>query len=496
MIRHLTSILHYMGFLELDGDKLERTSLYKLQIWVKRTRDWMDGEFKTGAEMIRSVHREAGEELLGLKAKDARDKLKKAEQVLDALSLDFIGKPWAELNRDTDDGAPAYEQLFSSATGIIRDVRLMVQRVYDPAGLNAFRYSHDSLRELEANEKSQAYPLWKRLSVLRGFYEALDRKRRELTKKVELVHAEVDRRVPELASGEKAFPIQPLTLPLDLYRQELNFGADKPEKTVAAGGTSFGVKTVGFKIAGSHYLEALERIEAIESGLNQPGKLVAKFFELLGVWEGLRSKLNKLKDQVGSTLGFFVDAPYEVRKNYDLDGVEGELQDLTESMELGGIREGTDNREAAGTPVLQLVNGLKDDLAKLKDGPRQLEDRLQDIMSGVMPSLEELYGKKHAYHFNAVQRIRMAQGKPYLMWPDRMAETYGRTVTAFEAVVREIETEGERFFAGCGDTTFSVFVGFCQLEAEKKPIDWNSAEHKRHVDVLMSKNLLRLQLVG
>lgn len=495
VVRHFTSVLHYFGLLEQDGDKLERVSAFKLDTWVKRAKDWLDGDFKAGAEGIKAIHRDAGSDLLDIRMKDARDKLKKATDVLGTLSLDFIGKPWAELNEETGSGATLYEERTRAAVSVIREVRLAVQSVFDPTELGAFRYSPDSLREYEAAAASIGYPLWKRLAVLRGFYADLDKRRKALLKRIDEALGEVDKRVHELPTGEKAFPTQALTLPLSLYRQELNFGADRPEKTVTAGGSSFGVKTVGFKIASGHYIEAMDRLDTIEKDLHNPGELVPAFLELLKMWEGLRTQVASLQGRFSHVAAFFADAPSEDRKNYDIRGMEAELADLVDLIENGGIRTGTDGREAAGTPPFQLIHGLKDDLRRASDGPRLLQERLDGIIPSVVSSLEEFYKDKYLCRMNAIARIRMVQGQPSLVWPGVAAETFGKTKGIFEDTVRKIEIEGEAFFAGCGDTTFNTYVGFCQLELEKKPIDWKSAEHRRHRDVLMDKNLLTLKLV-
>lgn len=495
VVRHFTSALHYIGLLEQDGDKLERISAFKLETWVKRAKDWLDGDFKAGAEGIKAIHRDAGSDLVDIRMKDARDKLKKAAETLGTLSLDFIGKPWAELNEETGSGTTVYEEQAQAAVSIIREVRIAVQSVFDPSELGTFRYSPDSLREYEAAATSPGYPLWKRLAVLRNFYGDLEKRRKTLLRRMDEVVAEVDKRVPELPSGEKAFPTQVLTLPLFLYRQELNFGADQPGKMVSAGGSSFGVKTVGFKIASGHYIEALERLDTIEKDLHQPGELVPAFLELLKAWEGLRAEMAGLKGKFGLVVDFFADAPLEDRKNYDINSIEGELADVVNLIEEGGLRLGTDSREDAGTPPFQLIHGLKDDLQKALDGPRFLQERLAGIIPNVVSSLREFYNGKYRYRMNAIGRIRMAQGQAPSDWPDAAVETFGKTKCLFEDTVRKIEIEGEAFFAGCGDTNFNTYVGFCQLELEKKSIDWQSAEHRRHVDVLMGKNLLSLKLV-
>jgi hypothetical protein len=169
--------------------------------------------------------------------------------------------------------------------------------------------------------------------------------------------------------------------------------------------------------------------------------------------------------------------------------------DVQREVEEGGVRDATDSREVAGAPVLQLVDGLEDDLGKLVDRPRQLRERLDEVEQQVIPSLSEQYQRKHASRLAALTRIRKAQGKALPSWPDRKAATYAGTVALFDDVVRQIDTEGEAFFRDCGETTFAVFVGFCDLDIGGRPIDWNASEHKRHVNVLMDKGLLELRLV-
>ncbi|OJH38238.1 hypothetical protein BON30_24150 [Cystobacter ferrugineus] len=499
VVRHYTDFLVNLGLLEADGDKLIRVSGHQLEIRVKAAEEWLDGAFEKDGRAIKAVHDDAGENLLNVRAKDARHRLKAAKNRLEELSLDFIGRPWAELNKNTADGVLFYEQRLRSVIQVVRSVRATVQWVYDPGPLGDFRYSSDALREFDAHEKSPSYPLWKRIAVLKGFYETMEKRRRELTKRIDDTVAEVGRRVPVLASGpeagQQAFPTQALSLPLELYRKELNFNASNPQATVAAGGTTLGITTVGFKIASARYLEALERVDVIESELVAPGKLVASFLEILKVWEGLREDVRKIRDQLKAIEMFFADAPPSVIANIDLASIRRSASELQSAVEEGGIRDGTDSREVAGTPVLQLVDGLEDDIAKLRDLPRQLRERLVEVEQQVVPSLGEQYQRKYGGRLAALTRIRKAQGKDLPTWPDRKGATYAATVALFDEVVRQIDAEGEAFFKGCGATTFAVFVGFCDLANANLPIDWNASEHKRHVSVLMEKGLLELRLV-
>jgi hypothetical protein len=141
------------------------------------------------------------------------------------------------------------------------------------------------------------------------------------------------------------------------------------------------------------------------------------------------------------------------------------------------------------------VDGLEEDLERLKDMPRQLRDRLDEVDTQIVQSLGEQYQRKYGACLSALTRIRKAQGKDLPMWPDKKGSTYGATRALFDGLVRQIEAEGEAFLKDCGETTFAVFVGFCDLALKERQIDWNASEHKRHVPVLMEKGLLELRLV-
>src|SRR5262249_34986248 len=157
-----------------------RVSAHQLELRVKAAEDWLDGAFAKDALAIKAVHEDAGENLLNVRAKDARHRLRAAKKRLEELSLDFVGRPWAELNKGTGDGVLFYEQRLRSAIQVVHTVRSSVQWVYDPGPLCDFRYSDDALHEFDLHEKSSSYPLWKRIAVLKGFYETLEKRRREM----------------------------------------------------------------------------------------------------------------------------------------------------------------------------------------------------------------------------------------------------------------------------------------------------------------------------
>jgi hypothetical protein len=495
IVRHFTTFLVDLGFLGQTGDKIERISIHKLETWVKRAKDWLEKEFDVSANTIKSIHHEAGEKLLNVQAKDARDRLKRAENKFDTLSLDFIDKPWDEMNKETADGMPVYEQKLRTSLMTIRKLIKNTKWVYDPEPCSAFRYGSSYLEEFDLHGGSPGYPLWKRLLVLKGFYQELDKKRKKLIGLVDKILKDVDQRVPELDSGEKAFPLQPLTLPLGLFRKELNFGADKPEKTIAGAGTTLGVKTIGFKLAADQYADAFERLENIGEELELPGRLVPAFLLFLEKWEAMREEIKILSDNMNTLFSFFSDAPEKVRGNYKIDEIKSDFDDIYQVIEKGGIREGTDSRETAGTPVFQLIEGLKEDLSKITDIPRQIQDRIEEADQAVMPSLSEFYNKKYKAKLKAFASIMRVQGKNPPIVPDRKEETYGKTVQLFENFIETAGIEGGSFFAGSGETTFDVYSGFCQLELDRKPIDWHSEENKTHMNTLIEKRLLTLKLI-
>ena len=203
----LIPILLTTGLSDQDGEKVVRTSPHRLETWIKGAKDWMDGAFETGANAIKKIHHDAGHELFEIQAKDARYRLKEAEKKLQSLSLDFIDKPWDELNKEDAAGNLVYDLRLREALKSVGEVRNGVEWVYDPERIRAFRYSQDCL-QFETQGSSPNYPLWKRLAVLQGFYSDLDQRRKGLLKTIQDIRREMDGRIPELPTGEKAFPLQ------------------------------------------------------------------------------------------------------------------------------------------------------------------------------------------------------------------------------------------------------------------------------------------------
>ena len=495
VLRQVTKLLLGLGLLGADGDKLGRVSGQQLQLHVKGASAWLDGKFEQDARAVRKIHEAAGEDLLNVRHKDARHRLKHAAKSLDALKLDFIGKPWTELNRDTDDEMPVYEGRLRTALRVVRGVEEKVRWVFDPEALDIFRYNEEALSHFDTHGSVQSYPLWKRLGVLSGFYDGLSKERKDLTTRVDAVLADVRGRVPELETGELAFPTQPIERPLELFRKELNFAADNPERTVAAGSTTLGVSALGYKLASGKYVEAMERMGQIRSELFDPGKIVSVFMLALDSWGQLREEADKIAQALTEVGAFFEDAPDDVRQESGLEEFQSGVAELRDLVMDGGIRHGTDSREAAGTRVTQLVHGLTEDLQQVADQPRQVHEQFDGILANVLRSLEVRYQSEHRARLNALTRIRKVKGEALPTWPDRLAATYAGTVAAFDGLAETIDREGKAYFEGVAKTRFTDFVALCEMDMDGKPIDWDAAQFREHRDVLIAKKLLELRLV-
>ena len=224
-----------------------------------------------------------------IRAKEAKHSLKTTLQTrLEDLSLDFLGKTWKELNR-VNDGLPVFEERLRIALGVIHQITVVLSRVYDPDRDRGFTYQPEVLQEFQQLQAGSTYPLWKRLKILEGFYKEVEDRRKELLKRIQSVRHEVDSQVPDLSDGKKALPTQAITMPLDLFDSELNFAADHPNRTITVGGSTLGIKSLGFKLHGRNYVEARDRLGEIEAELRaQPGRIVSQFLECMGLWKNLR----------------------------------------------------------------------------------------------------------------------------------------------------------------------------------------------------------------
>ena len=260
--------------------------------------------------------------------------------------------------------------------------------------------------------------------------------------------------------------------------------------------TTLGISTAGYQLVSGKLVEVLTRLAAIRSDLFDGGKLVDNFNTALDRFVALRKETEEAGRKLDALTDFLADAPNEVIDGVGLVDLRASVEAVRSVFFLGDIRQKTDDREAARHRVQTLLPKLVEDLDGEADKPRQVREAIGGAHQSLLPSLIANYQANYGRRLNALYRIRRVQGRPVPNWPDRLEATWGETVDAFEAVVSDIASEGESFFAGEAETTFDVFVALCALDLDKQPIGWTAPENKRHTAVLMDKRLLRLELAS
>ena len=199
--------------------------------------------------------------------------------------------------------------------------------------------------------------------------------------------------------------------------------------------------------------------------------------------------------QVAKAESFYADAPEPIKRKAGLRVLAGELADLDDALNKGGIRQGVDEADAAGAQVTELVKVLEQDLKKLSSKPNQILEKTQGLLRQVLPVLTESYQQEHQGLIRAVSSIRRVQGRQIPAWPDQMANTYAATEAKFTALVEEMRADGNDFFKGLTGTRFDDYVHLLKAQAEGRPIDWQDEANIVHMDNLQSRKLLELRLV-
>ncbi len=498
VVRHLLEILKTLGLIAGDGDRVRLVSRHQLKKQMNNARNWLQGPFVQEVERVRRLNQMAGA-ALELKSKEAVNRLKKTENRLNALDLDFLQQPWDILNRDTAGDEPFYLDRMKAALTAVYEIRRDISWVYDEEGFRLFTYSEDALVRFVQTETAAGYPLWKRARILAGFYRKIETDRRELMTRIDELIQDVQNRIPELTAGpgagQKAFPVQALTLPLGLYRQELDFSADDPGKSIMAGSATLGIKSLGYKLADGKYMDALERLNQIRSDLFDSGKMADSFLVAVEDWEKLCGRMETIANEHAGLAAFFADAPAAVREQAGLNRIAKQVDGLRRDICEGGIRFNTDDREAAGTRVDKLIHGLQGDLAKLADRPGPLEEAIHDARRQVLPSLEAQYQMDYGIKLRAFTKIQRIRGQSLPNWPQRLGITYGATKASFDELVAVMDREGEDFFKGSPETRFADFEGLCRMEADRTPINWDDPSIARHISELKRLKLVEFRLI-
>jgi hypothetical protein len=494
IIRHAVHFLKCLGLVEQDQNTIRQVSKPVLEKQIEGARHWLENRFEQAAGRIRVIHLEEGDNLVDLRAKEAKHWLKDAENRLGDLSLDFIGKDWKFLNKENGD-IFVYDEKLRMALGVITQVTGALSKVYDPDRDNAFTYVPEAIHEFQQLQAGATYPLWKRIKILEGFYKDIDHRRKGLLARITAIRNDVDTRVPELADGKKAFPTQAISMPLELFSKELDFSADHPNRTITVGGSTLGIKSLGFKLHDKKYVEATERLDEIEADLSQPGRIVSNFLVCLETWNNLRDETSKVQIQVSKAQAFYSDAPDQIRHKAGLRLLTREIEDLDDALNKGGIRQGVDEADTAGAQATDLVKVLEQDLNKLSPKPPLILEKAVALMQQVLPVLTERYQQENQDLLRAASSIRRVQGKQIPSWPDQMGDTYAATEAKFAALVAELRADGEAIFKGLNGTRFDDYIHLLKAQAENQPIDWQDDAHVVHMNNLQRLKLLELRLV-
>src|SRR5262249_799620 len=170
IIRQSIQFLKCLGLVEQDQNTIRQISKPILEKQIEGACHWLENHFERIANTIRAIHHDEGENLVDLRAKEAKHWLSDARTRLEDLSLDFLVKTLKELNR-VNDGVPVFEERLRIALKVIHHITVVLARVYSPDRDRAFSYVPEALQEYQQLQASPNYPLWKRLKNLEGFYK-------------------------------------------------------------------------------------------------------------------------------------------------------------------------------------------------------------------------------------------------------------------------------------------------------------------------------------
>lgn len=506
VMRQICSFLEALGFLEAEGaGKFRRVSGKLLKDSLVQCQEWLEGttgqDFRACLASIKAIHEDVANNQLEMRAKEARERIKKAQTVTDTLSLKFLDRNWMELHEEIPDiktgkELPRYVVEYRDAVDTVVEARQAIKLVYDARAYKdlAGSYSPDLLQEYEANHARDNYPLWKRVAILSGFYSNLSKLRAQLLDRIKEQMRQGHDLIEESPDGQKIFPTQVLTNVLKVWRQELSFPSSKPHETIRIGGGTLGAASLGFKVAAGKYREAWNRVSEIEAELTQPGKIPARYFKELERWRELQADQSRLAKDVASWSKFFSDAAAEVRSRFGIDALAKEIAAL-ETILRGGIREGSDDREAAGHSIFKLIDGLEADLKEIEKMPPTIRARLNGLEQGILEALTLEFEAAYRDILGAYARVCVAKKLSLKSWPATLAATYGLTRQLFDELVSDADAGGRTFFQDVSELKWEDYVSLCKMDAEKKDIPWEEEPYSSYVSPLQRKSLVKLRLV-
>lgn len=504
VVRQFCSFLESLGFLTAEGGgKYRRVSSTLLRDGMVQCEEWLTGggqhDFRKFAASIKAIHRGAADELES-RAKQAREEVDCARAEMGELSLQFLERSWPELEEPSADpltGAhsPTFVLEFRKAVASVARARALTERICNPPAFKELvgSYSPDLLPGFEADRLRDDYPLWKRVAILAGFHADLARLRAQLLDRIKeqmrLGHEDME----DGPGGHKVFPTQALTLMLKAWRDELNFPSDNPQQSVRAGAHSVGTAALGVRLHLGKYREAWNRIQEIEGELTRPDKPAQRYFECVKSWRALLAEHQHLSEDVGTWQRFFADGIAEVRRRFRIDDLAADVDAFSRGLREG-VRAGTDEREAAGQSIFQLVKGLETDLEEVAREPAAIRPRLQGLEQGILEALVQEFEEQARDILGAYQRIRTAQKKSPCGWPTALAATYGATRAQFETAVKEAEDGVKAYFADVSELSWQDYVALCRMDSAKQDIPWEQEPFRSYVAPLQRKGLVKLRL--
>jgi hypothetical protein len=280
---------------------------------------------------------------------------------------------------------------------------------------------------------------------------------------------------------------------LKAWRDELNFPSDHPQQTVLAGAHSVGSAALGVRLSLGKYREAWNRLQEIEGELTRPDRAPQRYFESVRRWRSLLDEQRRLAEESGSWERFFADAVSEVRRRFRIEEIAAEVESLCRSLHEG-VRAGTDEREAAGQSVFELVKGLEADLAQVAREPAAILPRLQGLEQGILEALIQEFESEARDILGAFQRILTAQKKSLRGWPSSLAPSYGMTRRQFEQAVKEAEEGVKAYFVGVSELSWQAYVALCRMDAAHQDVSWDQEPFRSYVAPLQRKGLVKLRL--
>lgn len=497
VLRQAIEFLVALGLLVPEGNgRYRRVTVKGLKDEVQTASAWLENDFKLKTAVVKNVSEQLAANLREVLAIDGKSKLKAMRTDLNSLNLEFLTWDSEKLQTADSDGRPGYETSFARAVNGISRAKETISRVYDAEDARNFSYSSDLLPSFEVESGQPGYPLWKKVFVLHGFCSGLIERRTELTAVIDRYISENDDRVPAEDTGQKAFPTQVLSIPLKQLKQELHFYASNMEANITGAASTAQTNTLGFRVALGKYHEACKRLEEIKLELTGPNKLPVRYFACLDKWEKLISQVKAAEEDLYKWERFFADAMEDVKRQFGIPVLMDDLSRMREEIVNGGIRQGTDDRESAGTPAFNLIDGLEQDLKEVEERPMKLTQVMGSLKDSILQTLQKKYQDDYKALLSAYNRLLLAQKKDPRAFPDKLAKTYRETVTTFDKIVADAETMGTGFFSGQSEISWADFVALCDVVVSGADVDWNANPYAEYVHFLQKKGLLRLQLIS